>query len=239
MLPQKMEPDPEKLWKQGYRGWYETSPDAPPPRKKFSFASSMLRRIAVSALLFGAVWGIFSIQEPWAVRAQLYILSGLSREMDFQAAQTWYEEHFGGAPSFIPIFGQSEQDTTKVNGSVSLTPPLDGRLVQSFAIDMKGIRIVPGDDSQSSREVKSIDTGRVLEVKKLQDSTYSVMIQHTGGRTALYSGLAASTLKANDWVQGEDVVGTLPAESNGEQPALYFMLKEGDRTVDPADVISF
>ncbi|WP_235440451.1 peptidoglycan DD-metalloendopeptidase family protein [Paenibacillus sp. DMB20] len=166
-------------------------------------------------------------------------MDSLSREMDFQAAQTWYEEHFGGAPSFIPIFGQSEQDTTKVNGSVSLTPPLNGRIVQSFAMDMKGILIVPKEDSQSSPEVKSVETGRVLEVKKLQDSTFSVLIQHTGRRTALYSGLAASALKVNDWVQGGDVVGTLPAESGGEQPALYFMLKEGDRTVDPADVISF
>ncbi|WP_235440452.1 hypothetical protein [Paenibacillus sp. DMB20] len=58
-LPPEMEPDPEKLWKQGYRGWYDASPDAPPPRKKFSFVGSMLRRITVSALLFGAVWGIF------------------------------------------------------------------------------------------------------------------------------------------------------------------------------------
>lgn len=237
------EPDPEKLWKQGHRGGWnsDTGPaNVPPPDHKSSFARGMLRRIVLSALLFGIVWGIFHVKEPWAVRAQLYIAEGLNREMDFQAAQAWYEEHFGGAPSFIPIFGQSEQNSTKVNGRMSMSAPLSGRIVQSFAIDMRGILVTPSGASLTGAEVKSVETGRVLEIKKLTDETFSVLIQHKGERTALYSGLASANVKANDWVQGGEVIGTLPsAASGGEQPALYFMLKEGDRPVDPSDVISF
>lgn len=237
------EPDPEKLWKQGYRGgWYgDTGPaNVPPPDHKSSFARGMLRRLVVSALLFGIVWGIFTVKEPWAVRAQLYIAEGLSREMDFQAAQVWYEEHFGGAPSFIPIFGQSEQNSTKVNGRLSMTAPLSGRIVQSFAIDMRGILVTPSGSSETGADVKSVETGRVLEIRKLRDESFSVLIQHTGERTALYSGLESANVKANDWVQGGEVIGKLPsAASGGEQPALYFMLKEGDHPVDPSEVISF
>lgn len=234
------ERDPEKLWKQGRRGWYDnvTEPEIPP--RKFSFVTGLLRRITVSALLFGAVWGVFSIHEPWAMRAQGYILEGLNREMDFQAAQTWYEEHFGGTPSFIPIFGQNEQDTTKVNALASLVPPLQGQVVQSFAVDLKGVLIAPKGDSLTLHEVKSVETGRVLEVKKQPDASISILIQHTGSRTAIYSRLSETTLKVNDWVEGGDVIGTLPfVQSDGEQPALYFMLKNGERIIDPTDVISF
>lgn len=236
----EIERDPEKMWKQGHRGWYDNVTEPVIPPRNPSFTAGLMRRFAASVLLFGAVWGIFSVHEPWALRVQGYIVEGLSREMDFQAAQVWYEEHFGGPPSFIPIFGQSDQDTTKVNASSTLVPPLKGQLVQSFAIDLKGILIVPEGDSLSSREVKSVETGRVLEVKKLPDSSVTVTIQHTGERTAQYSRLSASDLKVNDWVQGGDVVGTLPlVQSDGEQSALYFMLKDGNRSVDPTEVISF
>lgn len=234
------ERDPEKLWKQGHRGWYDNITEPVIPPRKFSFVAGLLRRLTASVLVFGAIWGLFSIHEPWATRAQGYIVQGLSREMNFQAAQAWYEEHFGGTPSFIPIFGQSEQDTTKVNARASLVPPLQGQLVQSFAVDFKGVLIAPLGDSFSLHEVKSVEAGRVLEIKKQADSSMTVLIQHTGTRTALYSRLSATTLKVNDWVEGGDVVGTLPPiQSDGEQSALYFMLKDGERSVDPTEVISF
>lgn len=234
------ERDPEKMWKQGHRGWYDNLNEPIIPPRKSSFTVSLLRRLTVSVLVFGTVWGIFSIQEPWATKTQGYIVDGLSREMDFQAAQTWYEDHFGGPPSFIPIFGQREEDSTKVNASASLVPPLDGNLVQSFAVDLKGVLISPKGDSLSSHEVKSVETGRVLEVKKQPDSSISVLIQHTGKKTAIYSRLSATTLKVNDWVQGGDIIGTLPfVLSDGEPPALYFMLKDGDRSMDPTEVIPF
>lgn len=237
---EEMERDPEKLWKQGHRGWYDHTTEPVMPPRKYSFGAGLLRRLTASVLIFGAIWGIFSIHEPWAIRTQGYIIQGLNQEMNFQAAQAWYEEYFGGTPSFIPIFGQDEQDTTKVNARTSLIPPLQGNLVQAFAVDFKGVLIAPLGDSLSVHEVKSVEAGRVLEVKQQADSSISVLIQHTGSRTAIYSRLSATTLKVNDWVEGGDVVGTLPpVQSDGEQSALYFMLKDGDRSVDPTDVITF
>ncbi|WP_054956375.1 M23 family metallopeptidase [Paenibacillus dakarensis] len=235
-----VERDPEEMWKKGHRGWYDhfTEPELPP--RKFTFVSGLLRRLAASVVVFGTVWGLFFIHEPWAMRVQGYILDGLSREMNFHAAQMWYEEHFGGTPSFIPIFDQSEQSTTKVNAGTSLVPPIKGHLVQSFAVDLKGILIAPKGVSRKLHEVKSVEAGRVLEIKKQVDSSVTVLIQHTGTRTAVYGRLFGTSLKVNDWVEGGDVVGTLPlAASNEEQPALYFMLKDGERSVDPMEVISF
>ncbi|NMO95313.1 M23 family metallopeptidase [Paenibacillus lemnae] len=233
------ERDPEILWKQGYRSWYDSPTDHPKPPKT-SFIGSMLKRCLVSGILFGAVWGVFKLEEPWAFRVQMFVLDGLSREMDFQAAQVWYEDHFGGAPSFIPIFGQDNPESTKVNGGISLIPPLNGSMVQPFAVDMNGVKLVPAEGSLYAREVKSVDSGRVLQVSTLSDGTLAVQIQHTNGKTALYSGLGETSLKVSSWVQGGEVVGILPSVSGSEQqPVLYFMLKEGDRPMDPAEVISF
>ena len=236
------EPDPEKMWKENRNHWYGMNDTPTPPASRPSFAASFIRKLSVSMVLFGAVWGLFSIEEPWAFKARGFIVEGLSREMDFQAAQTWYDEHFEGAPSFIPIFGQTEDNSTKVNSLVmrGLSSPVNGVLTQSFAVDLKGIRLVPVENTRYSREVKSIETGRVLEIRQLEDQTLSVTIQHTGNRTAVYSGLSATAMKVNSWVESGDVVGMLPAASAGEEPgALYFVLKEGDRAVDPAGVISF
>lgn len=232
------EPDPERLWKQGHRGWYD-SHDVDPgePPKRASFLSGFMRRILVSVLVFGLAWGVFSFQQPWALRTQAFIIEGLSTEMDFQAAQVWYEEHFGSAPSFIPIFGQTDEHSTKVNAGPSLVSPLSGKVVQSFAVDLKGIVLEAGGGSLAERAVKSIETGRVLEVKKHPENGITVVIQHTGDRTALYSRLAETSLKTNDWVQGGDIIGTLASSNTGSPPSLYFELKEGDRDVDPAEVI--
>lgn len=232
------EPDPERLWKQGHRGWYDpldVDPGEPP--KRASFLSGFMRRIVVSVLVFGLAWGVFSFQQPWALRTQAFIIEGLSTEMDFQAAQVWYEEHFGSAPSFIPIFGQTDEHSTKVNAGPSLVSPLSGKVVQSFAVDLKGIVLEAGGGSLAERAVKSIETGRVLEVKRHPENGITVVIQHTGDRTALYSRLAETSLKTNDWVQGGDIIGTLASSNTGSPPSLYFELKEGDRDVDPAEVI--
>lgn len=235
------EPDPERLWKQGHRGWYGAldpgDPEEPP--RKASFLSGLVRRVIVSALVFGLAWGVFSFQHPWALRTQAFIVEGLSHEMDFQAAQVWYEEHFGSAPSFIPIFGQTDEHSTKVNAGTSLVPPLSGKVVQSFAVDLKGIVLEAGGGSLADRAVKSIETGRVLEIKEHPENGITILIQHTGERTAIYSRLAETGLKVNDWVQGGDIVGTLASSGAGSPPSLYFELKEGDRGIDPAEVIPF
>lgn len=233
------EPDPEQLWKQGHRGWYGTLDPGDPgePPRKASFLSGLVRRVIVSALVFGLAWGVFSFQQPWALRTQAFIVEGLSHEMDFQAAQVWYEEHFGSAPSFIPIFGQTDEHSTKVNAGTTLVPPLSGKVVQSFAVDLKGIVLEAGGGSLADRTVKSIETGRVLEVKNLPENGVTILIQHTGERTAIYSRLAETGLKVNDWVQGGDIIGTLAPSGTGSPPALYFELKEGNRGVDPAEVI--
>lgn len=58
--------------------------------------------------------GHIFLHQPWALKAQDFVSDALNKDMDFAAAQVWYEEHFDGAPSFIPIFGDEEQPAQKL-----------------------------------------------------------------------------------------------------------------------------
>lgn len=231
-LPETLapEPDPEKLWKK------EQAQGRGPLRHNTRFVSGFMWRLFFSAIIFTLIWGMFKYPQPWSLKAQDYVMQSLNREMDFQAAEAWYESHFGKAPAFIPIFKQNQTSPLKVNASKSMVPPLEGEIVQAFAVSLKGVEIAPLKDSNLPLQVKSVETGRVIDVSN-SDTGVTVTIQHTGQMVAAYGHLESTRLQKNDWVEGGDTVGQLRAASEGETPTLFFSLKKDGAYVDPADVI--
>ncbi|WP_339274281.1 M23 family metallopeptidase [Paenibacillus sp. FSL W8-0426] len=230
---QERERDPELLWKQ------ENGRYGPNGHVRFHFFKSLMKRTLVSAVLFGAVWGMFQWNASWTVSPKTAVADALHREMDFEAATAWYEKHFGGHPSFLPVFGHAADAVNGGEGVHSLLgKPISGTVVQPFAMSMKGIEIVPDLSGEDSVRVVSSDAGRVLQVLGDPESGITVVVQHTGGLTAIYGRLGESDVAVNDWLEAGGVVGSLPA-SRGEQPAsLYFAIKEGDQYVDPAEVVA-
>ncbi|MCE3202774.1 M23 family metallopeptidase [Paenibacillus sonchi] len=228
------EPDPEALWKQRRGGWVDEGGGNKP-----RFASGFMRRTIASIVVFGAVWGIFAIQQPWALKAQAFITDALSRDMDFAAAQVWYEEHFSGAPAFIPIFGGEDQPAEKVTAAHDLNPPLAGSIVRPFAATMNGVEIMPAEASNGTLTVKSVDTGRVLSVAKEAQGGIRITVRHTGDITAEYGHLSGTKLAADDWVQSGDAVGWLEETENASVPLLFFAIMKDKTYIDPAEVVSF
>ncbi|OXL85180.1 hypothetical protein BCV73_20340 [Paenibacillus sp. SSG-1] len=227
------EPDPEKQWKK------ERYQAGGPFHRKHHFVSGFMWRVFFSAIVFAGVWGVFHfpINQPWSGKVQSFVVQSLNREMDFQAAEAWYETYFGKAPSFIPIFKQDPVSPLKVDASKSMVPPIDGKIVQAFAVNLKGVEIAPDEVSSTALQVKSVETGRVMEVSDSPETGVSVTIQHSGGLVATYSHLQETQLQKNDWVEAGDPVGSLGQGSDGETPTLFFAVKEGGHYVDPADVI--
>jgi stage IV sporulation protein FA len=228
------EPDPEVMWKQQRGGWNDEGGGGTP-----RFAAGFIRRTVASVLVFGAVWGIFMAREPWAVKAQDFITEALNNDMDFAAAQVWYETHFNGAPSFIPMFGDDEVPAQKASASHSLSAPLEGSIVQSFASTLKGVEIMPLADSSGNVTVKSVDTGRVLSVSKEAQGGIHVVIRHTGSLTAEYGHLSGTRLSADDWVQSGDTVGWMQEKESSAAPLLFFAIIKDKTYIDPSEVVSF
>ncbi|WP_336765446.1 M23 family metallopeptidase [Paenibacillus sp. USHLN196] len=226
------ERDPEWLWKK------ENGHFVPGSHSRFNLFKSFLRRTVISALIFGGVWGLFQLDTSWSASTKTVIADVLHRDMDFASASAWYERHFGGTPSFLPVLGHTTDVVNGLGIRQLLDKPISGTVVQPFALSMKGIEIVPDDAGAELIQVASSDAGRVMEVIGDSTSGFTVVIKHTGNVTAIYGRLNESEVNVNDWVEAGSPVGSLNA-TGGEQPAtLYFAVKEGEEYVDPAEVVA-
>lgn len=242
------DPDPELLWKRGQGRWQDPYAGAygsgkgddelmgPGPGKRSTFWFAMFVRLVISTLLFAAIWGMNRYEPAWATPIRAFIAKSLTVEMDFQAAQAWYERYFGGAPSFIPIFKTNEDHGLRVGAAAGFSPPIEGSLASPFAISLKGVEIIP---DTSSLQVKAIDTGRVLRVAQEAETGQTVTVQHAGGYVSVYGHLEQISVEKGDWLEGGDVLGSLPPRTQSPLPTLYFAIKKDDRYIDPADVIPF
>lgn len=229
------EPDPERMWKQQRQNQWEDYGDGEKPR----FITGFIRRLVASIVVFGAVWGIFSIHQPWSLKAQVFVADALSQDMDFQAVRVWYEAHFNGAPAFIPIFGDKEQSAQKVTAEHQFSAPVAGSIVQPFAATLKGVEIMPVEDSSGSVTVKSVDMGRVLSVSREAQGGIRITVRHTGNLTAEYGHLSGTRLKADDWLQGGDPVGWMIDPGTSPESMLFFAVMKDKTYIDPAEVITF
>lgn len=226
------ERDPEWLWKK------ENGHFVPGGHSRFNLFNSLLKRTVISALIFGGVWGLFQLDTSWTTSPKTVIADALHRDMDFASAAAWYERHFGGTPSFLPVLGHTTDAVNGLKVRQLLGKPISGTVVQPFALSMKGIEIVPDAAGAELIQVASSDAGRVMEVIGDAASGFTVVIQHTGNVTAIYGRLNESEVSVNDWVEAGNPVGSLKA-TGGEQPAtLYFAVKEGEEYVDPAEVVA-
>ncbi|WP_138496234.1 M23 family metallopeptidase [Paenibacillus pinistramenti] len=254
------ERDPELMWKQGRGLWREDAFNAPiagrPPGpggtrfagydpgtsgerydapRKGSFFRAFMTRTLISAVLFGGLWGIHRYHPSWSAPLESYVTASLHQEMDFQAAEAWYERNFGGAPSFIPIFGSKSEPQQLVQSAHGFTIPIEGKLAESFAISLKGVEIIPELDSSGIQEVKSVETGRVTEVSDDALTGRTVVVQHSGGYVSVYGRLTEVSVSKGDWLEGGESVGRY--SRSGGSDTVYFAIKKDGLYIDPAEVV--
>ncbi|MDQ0196776.1 M23 family metallopeptidase [Paenibacillus wynnii] len=233
MSREMKELDPEVMWKENRKIWEDGNRDRP------RFVSGLLRRFVVSILIFGFVWGIFTVQSPWTLKAQNFIADAMSNEMDFEAARVWYEQNFNGAPAFIPIFGREDEAAQKAAALHGLSAPMSGSIVQPFATTLKGVEIMPTVDSSGNVTVKSVDMGRVLSVSRELEGGIRIRVRHTDNITVEYGHLNGTKLEVDDWLQSGDTVGWLLQQDSSSLPTLFFAVMKDTNYVDPTEVISF
>jgi stage IV sporulation protein FA len=250
------EPDPEKWWKEHERrqrsekpawsGIGQVTPVRPaPPRVPInnktngsSFARSFAVRIAAAAVIYGAAWGWFHSGLPGSLEAKAWTVHTVTTDMDFRAAEVWYERTFGGSPAFLPIF-RSSGETRAVSGQwkrEQAVVPVEGRVVQSFAQDGSGVRIA----ARGGSVVKAVYAGRIMQVATEQGGTSTVLVQHAGRIVTVYGNLESPAVKPGDWVEAGQQLGKIPAPRNdGGESLLKFAVKQNGKTVDPAEVVPF
>lgn len=236
--------DPEVLWKRGQGRWNESgyrmdghSDD--PGRRRSSFWTRLFIRTAISAVVFIAIWGMNRFEPEWAFPIRAFVAESLTKEMDFGAVEAWYEETFGGAPSFIPIFKHTGEKGVKVGSVHGFVAPIEGMLAGPFALSLKGVEIIPLTDSIEGDPVKVVETGRIVSVNEDALTGLTVKVEHAEGYESIYGRLGRTLVSKGDWVEAGDTLGILTIPMDAVHPTLYFALKKNDRYVDPTDVIPF
>jgi stage IV sporulation protein FA len=234
----KME-DPEFAWRQrmnqeqlkygrdsegNFHGW-----PSPP------FLPSFWAKLMISLALFGLLWGIFHIKQPWAVKSRLFIITSLTQSMDMKAIAAWYTERFGGAPSFIPSF-QNRGDNSAIKASTEKRTffiPLQGEIKTPFDTAHPGILL----HARADAPVYALDTGQVIFAGTKEETGYTVIIRHPGGFESVYGGLNNSRVEVNDWIKGGESIGKVSGRD--QESSLYFAISKNGRFINPTDVISF
>lgn len=233
-----MEADPELAWKHNnpWKNKFENDAPDKPTRKSYFWRGQGIR-LLVSVIIFAGIYGIQNVQTSWSFPVQSVIVQALTHEMDFSKVEVWYEDTFGGSPSFIPIFKHNDPQGVKVEGKAGFVAPLQGKIVSSFAVSMKGIEIIPNDKSASGINVQSISTGRVIAVNQDAVTGKTVVIQHTGGYISSYGRMEQVFVQKNDWIEGGEWIGSLPATTSNPEATLYFSIEKDKKYIDPTDVI--
>lgn len=202
------------------------------------FMSGFLLRLALAAALFSAAWIWFRSDLPYSREVRDWTAQAVTQDMDFQAVQAWYEQTFSGSPSFLPMF-RSQDEAKEVFGGWKRSEavlPVQGRVVQSYGQDGSGVRIAAPGDSR----VKAVYAGRVMQVETDADGKATVLIQHAGKIVTIYGNLLYPEVRAGDWVEAGDVLGSIPPpqDARGES-LLYFAVRQNGKTIDPAEVVPF
>jgi stage IV sporulation protein FA len=249
------EPDPEKWWKEQqqrlnrtgpvWRGAAGKAPAAEPPKlpedgrfRLSRFAGGFAIRMAASAVIFAAAWAWFRSDLPGSREARDWTAVAVTRDMDFQAVEAWYERAFGGSPSFLPAF-RGKGETRAVSGGwkrSDAVSPVDGRPVQTFAQDGSGVRIA----AKGGSEVRAVYAGRVLQVGEEDGGKATVLLQHADNIVTVYGNLELPAVRAGDWVEAGQPLGSVPMPLDaGGESLLYFAVNQNGKAVDPAEVVPF
>ncbi len=231
--------DPEYVWKK-QREWERLSGGSDEERSWMSPPSPGLVRakLIVSALLFALVWGMFRLDDPWALKGQQYVREALNKDYDFSQAAAWYEKTFQGAPSFIPTFGDKKEKRDAQEAALlskNFYTPVQGSISMPFASTQKGILV----KTQAGAPVSALDTGIVVFVGETEQNGLTVVIQHANGFQSVYGKLAETRFQKNDWVKGGEQIGKVSGETETQNGSLYFAVTRNNTYIDPAEVISF
>lgn len=247
--------DPELWWKQQQRRLNRAQPmwqgaaglsssPATPPRPASGgsalsrLAGGLAVRAAIAAVLFGAAYLWFQSDWPGSEAARGWTADAVTRDMDFQTIEAWYGRHFGGSPSFLPVFRNGGKgEAQAVSGAwkrSEAVPPAAGRIVQTFEQDGAGIRIAAAAGS----DVSAAYEGRVMSVATGSDGRATILIRHAGKTVTTYGNVARPVVRSDDWVQAGQRLGAVPApKDEGGESLLYFSVERDDRAIDPAEVV--
>lgn len=244
--PERLEPDwrpdPEVEWnrklQRDWSGYERSGYDDGGGYSSDPRTSRLAARIMISGILFAMVWGMFQVEHPLANKGKQLVSGVLTESFDTAVISTWYENTFGGTPSFLPALGSSKhQDAEKVTAvSKHYFLPVQGKMIAAFTPIQGGVLV----EAPPGAPVSALDTGLVAFAGTKEDTGFTVVVRHAAGMESVYGQLEQGSVRVGDWIKGGETLGTVARPPQGQVAGtLYFAVSRDGKPVDPTDVISF
>ncbi len=193
----------------------------PHPKQKkekppMTFTDRLLKNSALACALLLAILAMGNINQPWARSASESVERALTMHIDL-------DESIGGLSFVKKIMPESALVFLNLTGRHELDAPVDGSLTHGFSDAQPWLLF----DCDADDPVRAIADGTLTAVSELAGGAFGILIDHGSGQESVYAYLAGAAVQPGDTVQRGDPIGT-SAEN------LYFELREGGASVDPA-----
>lgn len=200
----------------------------------------LIKCMAAVCLILGA--GIlFKQPEGLFDSTKTYVIHSLEKDLNFTKISAWYENTLGAPVALFPKRetdkannGEHANASVPNNNESQFAVPVNGRITQKFTRASKGIFVQTAPDST----VNAVKSGQVVKIETNGDSGKTVVVSHNGAES-WYGKLAEVEVKPYEFVKKGQKIGTVSNTSNGTHGTFYFALKEGNKFIDPIQVISF
>ncbi|MRG88226.1 peptidoglycan DD-metalloendopeptidase family protein [Salinibacillus xinjiangensis] len=214
-------------------GYFPTFTPGKGPYKKSeqNGISPFVFKALLAGILFFSSAILLRMEGEEFQKPKAFVVSALTEEFPFAKVQAWYRTNLGTPFAFL----EGNEDVRPVNEQNGLILPVNGVISESFQQNGEGVMI--SVSPSESTEVTAMNEGTVVFAGKKKETGKTIMIQHIDGTYSIYGNLDEIDVFQYQFVSGNEVIGSLEAESGGEQPSLYFAIQDQRQFIDPVKVI--
>jgi len=188
----------------------------PKQPEKLTYGDRLLRNSALACALLLAILTVGNINQPWARSASQSVQQALTMRIDL-------DETIGNLSFVRELMPESALVFLNLSGESELARPVNGELTHAFTEAQPWLVF----DCDNASSVCAAADGTVTAVSELSGDTMGILIDHGGGLESVYAFLSGADVESGDIVHRGDVIGSSEA-------SVYFELREGDISVNPA-----
>ncbi|HBG77206.1 M23 family metallopeptidase [Eubacteriales bacterium mix99] len=232
---------------------YGSSASSKSNRREGGWIASLMKRIAVAALIALVIFLLNSIRLPFAQTAVDQVKMAITHEFDLDKALGKLKFIGKSIPGKVrSVFQQDTKDSgsgtkdskAREGNALKFRAPIQGEVTQVFKEQ------IPLSSSDGMYENKGIDitaadhapfyataAGVVAAVEKHELYGSSVWVDHGDQIFSFYGRCGKINVKAGQSVNVGEKLGTIGASSKAAQPMLHFEIWRKDKAVDPLNYI--
>ncbi|MGM0844085.1 MAG: peptidoglycan DD-metalloendopeptidase family protein [Bacillota bacterium] len=198
----------------------------------FSKEMFLLKILGTSVLVLCTAI-LFQNGTPGFDKARSYVQQTMTKEFQFAAVSTWYEDQFGKPLALLPE--GKEGGIPDAAETVEYALPASGKVVENFKSNGQGIMV----ETTKGSSVEAMKGGLVTFAGKKEGLGQTVIIQHDDKSESWYGHLNTIEVTQYAAVKSGDPVGTVTDEETTATGEFYFAIKKEDAFIDPIQVIPF